>query len=70
MEINEKNVNNEYDNKELSDILSKENVFIKGTSPGVGKTTAAKTIQSPIFFFSPYNKLCQELKKVERTQLH
>lgn len=63
IEINEINVNNEYDNKELSDILSKQNVFIKGTLPGVGKTTAAKNVQSPIFFVSLYNKLCQELKK-------
>lgn len=53
-------IEDEYDTKEILDTI--KNMFIKGTLPGVGKTGACKNIENSIFI-SPYNKLCEQLKK-------
>ena len=39
-----------------------KNIFVKGSLPGVGKTTACKN-NKDVLFISPYNKLCQQLRK-------
>ena len=60
--IREHNINNEYDNQELLSIMKDKNIFLKGVLPGVGKTSACKNYENPLFV-SPYNKLCQDLRK-------
>ena len=60
--IREHNINNEYDNQELLSIMKDKNIFVKGILPGVGKTSACKNYENPLFV-SPYNKLCQDLRK-------
>ena len=60
--VREHAIQNEYDNQELLRIMNDKNVFIKGLLPGVGKTTACKNNENTLFV-SPYNKLCQDLRK-------
>lgn len=43
--------------------MNKRNVFVKGVLPGVGKTTCCKQLENDKLFESPYNKLCQSLRK-------
>ena len=62
IEIKEHIVKNEYDNQELLDIMKDKNIFVKGLLPGVGKTSACKNNKNTLFV-SPYNKLCQDLRK-------
>ena len=42
--------------------MKDKNIFVKGILPGVGKTSACKIYENPLFV-SPYNKLCQDLRK-------
>ena len=60
--VREHNINNEYDNQELLSIMKDKNIFVKGILPGVGKTSACKNYKNSLFV-SPYNKLCQDLRK-------
>ena len=60
--VREHSINNEYDNQELLSIMKDKNIFVKGILPGVGKTSACKKYENPLFV-SPYNKLCQDLRK-------
>ena len=60
--INEHTIKDEYDNQELLGIMKDKNIFVKGMLPGVGKTSACKNNMNSLFV-SPYNKLCQELRK-------
>ena len=62
IEIKEHIVKNEYDNQELLDIMKDKNIFVKGLLPGVGKISACKNNKNTLFV-SPYNKLCQDLRK-------
>ena len=57
-------MNNEYDNNEMKEILNEhDRTMAIGKLPGVGKTTACKNSGYKILFVTPYNKLCQELRK-------
>ena len=60
--VREHTINNEYDNQELLGMMINKNIFVKGMLPGVGKTSACKNYKNSLFV-SPYNKLCQDLKK-------
>ena len=60
--VREHSINNEYDSHQLLSIMKDKNIFVKGILPGVGKTSACKNYKNP-FFVSPYNKLCQDLRK-------
>lgn len=60
--MNEHVIKDEYNTNEILNIMKEKNIFVKGSLPGVGKTTACKNNEK-VFFVSPYNKLCQELKK-------
>jgi len=60
--VREHNINNEYDNQELVSIMKDKNIIVKGILPGVGKTSACKNYKNSLFV-SPYNKLCQDLRK-------
>ena len=42
--------------------MKDKNIFVKGILPGVGKTSTCKNYDNPLFV-SPYNKLCQDLRK-------
>ena len=54
----------EYDVTEVREILqNNNNVMVKGLLPGSGKTTAIKNSGYRTLFITPYNKLCQELRK-------
>ena len=54
----------EYDVNEMKEILQKhKRVMIKGLYAGTGKTTAAKNSGYNVEFITPYNRLCQELRK-------
>ena len=54
----------EYDVTEVREILqNNNNVMVKGLLPGSGKTTAIKNSGYKTLFITPYNKLCQELRK-------
>ena len=61
-EIKEYDIKNEYDNQELLYIMKDKNSFIKGMLLGVSKITACKN-NNICLFVSPYNKLCQDLRK-------
>ena len=62
VEVNEYEVKDEYDTNELINLMRDKNIFVKGSLPGVGKTTACKN-NKEVLFISPYNKLCQQLRK-------
>lgn len=62
IKVNEHVIKDEYNTNEILNIMKEKNIFVKGSLPGVGKTTACKNNEK-VFFVSPYNKLCQELKK-------
>ena len=48
----------------MKEILQKyDRVMVKGLLPGSGKTTAIKNSGYNTLFVTPYNKLCQELRK-------
>ena len=54
----------EYDANEMKSELQKyDRVFINANLPGSGKTTGAKNSGYKLEFITPYNKLCQELRK-------
>ena len=60
--VKEHTIKDEYDNQELISIMKDKNIFVKGILPGVGKTSACKNVINSLFV-SPYNKLCQDLRK-------
>ena len=63
-QVNVIEMKDEYDIFEMKDILQKyDKVMIKGLLPGSGKTTAVKNSGYDVLFVTPYNKLCQELRK-------
>ena len=62
IKVMEHTIKNEYDNQELLSIMKDKNIFVKGMLPGVGKTSACKNNMNSLFV-SPYNKLCQDLRK-------
>ena len=63
-QVNIIKMKNEYDVNEMKEILQKyDKVMIKGLLPGSGKTTAVKNSGYDVLFVTPYNKLCQELRK-------
>ena len=54
----------EWDVNEMKEVLQKyDRVFISANLPGSGKTTATKNSGYVMEFVTPYNKLCQELRK-------
>ena len=54
----------EWDVYEMKEVLQKyDRVFISANLPGSGKTTATKNSGYVMEFVTPYNKLCQELRK-------
>ena len=58
------NINDEYDKNEINNVIKNHNIAILGALPGVGKTTSACNYKcNKKLFISPYNKLCQELRK-------
>ena len=62
--VNTITINDEYDTKEINKVFDGHNrVLVKGNYPGVGKTTTIKNYGKNTLFISPYNKLCQQLKK-------
>ena len=55
---------NEYDIDEMKEISNKnDRIMVIGGTPSVGKTTACKNSGYKILFVTPYNKLCQEIRK-------
>ena len=63
-EVNMIQMINEYDVNEMKTILqSNNNGMINGDLPGSGKTTGIKNSGYKVLFITPYNKLCQELRK-------
>lgn len=60
--MNEHVIKDEYNTNEILNLMKEKNIFVKGSLPGVGKTSACKHNEK-VLFVSPYNKLCQELKK-------
>ena len=65
-DVNIIEMKDEYNKNEIKDILQKyDRVMIKGLLPGSGKTTAVKNSGYDVLFVTPYNKLCQELRKEE-----
>ena len=63
-QVNIIKMKNEYDVNEMKEILQKyDRVMVKGLLPGSGKTTAIKNSGYDVLFVTPYNKLCQELRK-------
>ena len=64
VKVNEIPITNEYDKDEIKTILqSHNNVLIKGLYAGVGKTTATGLASDKILYITPYNKLCQSLRR-------
>jgi 5-methylcytosine-specific restriction endonuclease McrA len=59
------NIIDEYDDNEFKQLFDNNNrTMILGALPGVGKSSAVKRFANHnTLFISPYNKLCQELKK-------
>ena len=57
-----KEIKDEFDNKEFKEIFDNSNhTIIKGTLPGVGKSTSVKNYENEkTLFICPYNKQCQE----------
>ena len=56
--------NDEYDVNEMKNKLHQyDRVYIKGLLHGTDKTTGAKNSGYKLQFVTPYNKLCQELRK-------
>ena len=54
----------EYDSNEINEIChTYNNVTAMSGIPGSGKTTAIKNSGYELLFITPYNKLCQELRK-------
>ena len=63
-EVNIIKLKDEYDVNEMKETLQKNNhVMVNGELPGTGKTTAVKNSGYKVLFVTPYNKLCQELRK-------
>ena len=62
IKVNEYEVKDEYDTNELINLMRDKNIFVKGSLPGVGKTTACKN-NKDVLFISPSYKLCQQLRK-------
>ena len=63
-EVNVIKLNDEYDVVEMRDKLQKyDRVLMKGLLPGSGKTTSVKNSGYNLEFITPFNKLCQELRK-------
>ena len=63
-QVNIIKMNDEYNKDEIKEILNLyDRLMIKATLPGCGKTTAIKNSAFDVLFVTPYNKLCQELRK-------
>lgn len=63
-EIKVHKISNEFDKNEINKVITSHDLVILGKLPGVGKTTTAKNYDCKSkLFVSPYNKLCQQLKK-------
>lgn len=57
-------IKDEFNIKEINKVIDKHDVVTLGKLPGVGKTTTACNYEcKKKLFVSPYNKLCQQLKK-------
>ena len=58
-------IKDEYNNDEFKQLFDSNNrTMILGDLPGVGKSTCVKRYENHnILFISPYNRLCQELRK-------
>jgi hypothetical protein len=57
-------INNEFDKNEINQVFERNRkTMIKGLYAGVGKTTSVKNYGHNTLFISPYNKLCQNLRK-------
>ena len=64
VKVIENKIKDETDTEEINKIISRGNTMIKGVLPGVGKTyTASHYDCKNLLFVSPYNKLCQKLRK-------
>lgn len=63
--LNEIEIKNEYDTNEINNIFDNNNhILIKGSFPGVGKSTAVQNYEGhEILFITPFNKLAQQLRK-------
>ena len=63
-EVNLIRLKDEYDVNEIKEKLQQyDHVYIGANLPGSGKTTSVKNSGYKLEFVTPYNKLCQELKK-------
>ena len=63
-EVNIIRLSDEYNVNEMQEKLQQyDRVLINGLLPGSGKTTGAKNSGYKLEFVTPYNKLCQELRK-------
>ena len=49
VKVNEYEVKDEYDTNELINLMRDKNIFVKGSLPGVGKTTACKNNKEVLF---------------------
>ena len=62
--INIIKMKDEYDKNEMKELLqNNNNTIVIANLPGSGKTTAIKNSGYKVLFVTPYNKLCQELRK-------
>ena len=65
-EVNIIQMNDEYDVNEMRTILqNNNNSMVNSIFGGGGKTTGIKNSGYKILFITPFNKLCQELRKDE-----
>ena len=63
-EVNIIRLKDEYDVNEIKEKLQQyDRVYIGANLPGSGKTTSVKNSGYKLEFVTPYNKLCQELRK-------
>jgi hypothetical protein len=63
-EVKQHQIKDEFNVKEINKVIDKHDVVILGNLPGVGKSTTACDYEcKKKLFVSPYNKLCQALRK-------
>ena len=61
IKINEHEIKDEYDNNKILNIMKDKNIFVKLLYP-VSVKLRLETNEK-VLFISPYNKLCQQLRK-------
>ena len=62
--VNNISIVDEWDTNEINAVFEKNAItLVKGEYPGVGKTYCVQQYKNDILFISPYNKLCQNLRK-------